>query len=211
MPSSEKPREACGIFGIFGQEEAAKLTYFGLYALQHRGQESAGIASFKDGSVIPYKGMGLVSDVFDMPKLQQLEGMSAIGHVRYSTTGSSNLSNAQPFAVRHKKKSYAVAHNGNLVNAHLLKNELEKLFNIVLAEGVDCGYSMRDVITGILSSKPLPFGLGFLTTVGAYIEVVLERSFKMATDPDKAKAEYRQAVENYIALTKDKALFDTEL
>lgn len=122
----EKPREACGLFGIHGYPEAAKITYFGLYALQHRGQESAGIATVSDKNITAYKGMGLVHDVFKTANLEQLKGETAIGHVRYSTTGSSILSNAQPFIVHHRKKSYAVAHNGNLVNAYNLKNELEE-------------------------------------------------------------------------------------
>jgi len=126
----EKPREACGIFGIYEHPEAAALTYFGLYALQHRGQESAGIAVAKDMQIVEHKGMGLVSDVFDMGHLAQLDGGSAVGHVRYSTTGSSILTNAQPFRVRHRKKSYAVAHNGNITNAHILKNELEQAGSI---------------------------------------------------------------------------------
>ena len=126
----EKPREACGIFGIYDHPEAAALTYFGLYALQHRGQESAGIAVAKDMQIVEHKGMGLVSDVFDMDQLAQLDGGSAVGHVRYSTTGSSILTNAQPFRVHHRKKSYAVAHNGNITNAHILKNELEQAGSI---------------------------------------------------------------------------------
>jgi len=126
----DKPREACGLFGVCGHHETSKLTYFGLYALQHRGQESAGIAVARDKKIIEHKGMGLVHDVFDMPKLEQLKGESAIGHVRYSTTGSSILSNAQPFVVHHIKKSYAVAHNGNLVNAYSLKKELEEAGSI---------------------------------------------------------------------------------
>ena len=128
--NDDKPREACGIFGIYDHPEAAALTYFGLYALQHRGQESAGIAVAKDMQIAEHKGMGLVSDVFDMDHLAQLDGGSAVGHVRYSTTGSSILTNAQPFRVRHRKKSYAVAHNGNITNAHVLKNELEQAGSI---------------------------------------------------------------------------------
>jgi len=128
--AGEKPREACGIFGIHGHREAAKLTYFGLYALQHRGQESAGIAVVHDKRINVHKGMGLVPDVFDMDHFKQLKGKSAIGHVRYSTTGSSTLTNAQPFVVNHRNKSYAVAHNGNIVNAHILKNELEEAGSI---------------------------------------------------------------------------------
>lgn len=130
MTDDDKPRESCGIFGIHGHPEAARMTYFGLYALQHRGQESAGIAVVRDNAITSHKGMGLVSDVFDTAHLEELKGHTAIGHVRYSTTGSSILTNAQPFVVHHRKKSYAVAHNGNLVNAHILKNELEEAGSI---------------------------------------------------------------------------------
>ncbi|MCD4778525.1 MAG: amidophosphoribosyltransferase [Desulfobacterales bacterium] len=126
MDFLDKPREACGVFGIYDHPEAAKLCYFGLYALQHRGQESAGIAVANDNDITVHKGMGLVPDVFEIDHLETLKGGSAIGHVRYSTTGSSIISNAQPFVVRHRNKSYAVAHNGNLVNALQLKNELEE-------------------------------------------------------------------------------------
>ena len=130
MTDFDKPREACGIFGICGHPEAAPITYFGLYALQHRGQESAGISVVRGGAIDEHKGMGLVSDVFDMALLEKLAGGCAVGHVRYSTTGSSVLTNAQPFMVRHRHKSYAVAHNGNIVNAHALKNELEEAGSI---------------------------------------------------------------------------------
>ena len=126
MNTANKPREACGLFGIYGHPEAAKLCYFGLYALQHRGQESAGIAVAGNNNITAHKGMGLVSDVFDMQSIAKLPGKSAIGHVRYSTTGSSIIDNAQPFVVHHKKRTYAIAHNGNIVNAHILKNELEE-------------------------------------------------------------------------------------
>jgi amidophosphoribosyltransferase len=125
--SSDRPKEACGVFGIHNHPEAARLTYFGLYALQHRGQESAGIAIVRDERITYHKGMGLVSDVFNDERLAFLKGeCSAIGHVRYSTTGESNLVNSQPFVITHIGKSYGVAHNGNLVNAHILKKELEE-------------------------------------------------------------------------------------
>ena len=120
-----RPREACGIFGISGHPEAARMTYFGLYALQHRGQESAGIAIARDQAIYAHKGMGLVPDVFDADHMEDLYGLHAIGHVRYSTTGSSILMNAQPFVVQHRKKSYAVAHNGNIVHADEVIRELE--------------------------------------------------------------------------------------
>jgi amidophosphoribosyltransferase len=127
---SDKPREACGIFGLCGHKEAAAVTYFGLYALQHRGQESAGIAVARDEKIFAHRGMGLVADVFDADHLDELEGCCAIGHVRYSTTGSSILTNAQPFIVRHRQKAYAVGHNGNITNAHFLKEELEQTGSI---------------------------------------------------------------------------------
>jgi len=123
--NEDKPREACGLFGAFGHPDAAKMCYFGLYALQHRGQESAGIAVVENGLMDEYKGMGLVPDVFDMDILDRLNGSTAVGHVRYSTTGSSVVANAQPLVVRHRNRAYAVAHNGNLVNAHFIKAELE--------------------------------------------------------------------------------------
>ena len=124
---SERPRDECGVFGLYKHPEAAQITCFGLYALQHRGQESAGISvAGEDDTIYSHKGMGLVPEVFDMEDLEKIEGGSAIGHVRYSTTGGSVLANAQPFVVFHRGRYYAVAHNGNLVNAHLLRKELEE-------------------------------------------------------------------------------------
>ncbi len=115
----------CGIFGIYNHLEAANLAYLGLYALQHRGQESAGIVSSDNRQLHHYRQMGLVSEVFTKDILKRLPGKNAIGHVRYSTAGSSELKNAQPFAVDYYKGSLAIAHNGNLTNAFLIKSELE--------------------------------------------------------------------------------------
>ncbi len=120
-----RPRHECGVCGIFGHEDAAKLTYFGLYALQHRGQESAGIVASDKGNVSIYKAMGLVPEIFSEEILQGLPGSMAMGHVRYSTTGSSNVINSQPLMVSHKGCTLAVAHNGNLVNSRELRQELE--------------------------------------------------------------------------------------
>jgi amidophosphoribosyltransferase len=117
--------EECGVFGIHGHPEAANMAYLGLYALQHRGQESAGIASTDGEGIIFHKEMGLVADIFSEEILSRLPGHMAIGHVRYSTTGSSELKNAQPLVVDFESGSIAVAHNGNLVNAHEIKRELE--------------------------------------------------------------------------------------
>jgi amidophosphoribosyltransferase len=124
--SQEGPKEACGVFGILAPgEEVAKLTYFGLFALQHRGQESAGIATFEGALCRVHKAMGLVSQVFDPVNLGQLSGDLAVGHTRYSTTGSSRAANAQPIIVETRLGPLALAHNGNLVNAEELRQELE--------------------------------------------------------------------------------------
>lgn len=125
-PYTPSVKEECGVLGVFGHADAAKLTYFGLYALQHRGQESAGIAASDGRHVREYKHMGLVYEVFNEKTLKPLEGHLAIGHVRYSTTGSSLLANAQPFLVYHGSEYYGIAHNGNLVNAAELRRELEE-------------------------------------------------------------------------------------
>ena len=122
---SQRPREECGIFAVHGHDEAAKLTYFGLYALQHRGQESAGIVTSDGKRVLEHKAMGLVPEIFNEQVLDKLKGHIALGHVRYSTTGSSLLVNAQPFRIQYSGRSLAIAHNGNLVNARKIRSELE--------------------------------------------------------------------------------------
>ncbi|MCW6035214.1 amidophosphoribosyltransferase [Spirulina subsalsa FACHB-351] len=123
----DKMEEACGIFGVYAPEEdVAKLTYFGLYALQHRGQESAGIATFAGEAIHHYKNMGLVSQVFNEEILSKLPGEIAVGHTRYSTTGSSLKVNAQPAVVETRLGSLALAHNGNLVNTKELREELTR-------------------------------------------------------------------------------------
>ena len=123
----DKQEEACGVFGVYAPEQdVAKLTYFGLYALQHRGQESAGIATFKGKQVHLYKDMGLVSQVFNETILDELPGNIGVGHTRYSTTGSSHVANAQPAVVQTRLGEIALAHNGNLVNTKQLRDELLK-------------------------------------------------------------------------------------
>lgn len=122
---SDKPREACGIVAVYGHPEAAKLAYLGLYALQHRGQESAGIVASDGGQLRAHRGDGLVNDVFTQPDLDKLPGNMAIGHVRYSTTGSSCLNNAQPLMANYRGGQLALAHNGNITNALELRKELE--------------------------------------------------------------------------------------
>ncbi|OGS18670.1 MAG: amidophosphoribosyltransferase [Elusimicrobia bacterium RIFOXYA2_FULL_50_26] len=116
----------CGIFGIYNHEEAAKLTYLGLYALQHRGQESSGIATSDGSSLRSHVDMGLVADVFNQDNLSALKGDSAVGHVRYSTTGISSIKNAQPLVINYARGQIALAHNGNLINAPEWRAKLEK-------------------------------------------------------------------------------------
>jgi amidophosphoribosyltransferase len=120
------PRDECGVFGVFAPErDVARLAYFALYALQHRGQESAGIAATHSGQIMTVRDLGLVSQVFDEEKLRALQGEMAIGHVRYSTTGSSAWENAQP-VWRSDRRQVALAHNGNLINAVELHSELRE-------------------------------------------------------------------------------------
>jgi len=121
-----RPKEECGLFAVYGNKDAAKLTYFGLYALQHRGQESAGIVTSDGQCVSEHKAMGLVPDIFNEQILNKLKGHIALGHLRYSTTGSSLIVNAQPFRIQFAGKSLSIAHNGNLVNACHIRSELEK-------------------------------------------------------------------------------------
>ncbi|OGX40454.1 MAG: amidophosphoribosyltransferase [Omnitrophica WOR_2 bacterium RIFCSPLOWO2_01_FULL_41_12] len=116
----------CGIFGIYPHKDAARLTYLGLYALQHRGEEAAGIVSSNGKKIFLHKALGLVSDVFNEEIIHDLRGELAVGHVRYSTTGSSNVKNVQPFLVKSKNGNIAIAHNGNLINALGLRKELEE-------------------------------------------------------------------------------------
>lgn len=127
LMARDKMEEECGVFGIYSKDrsEVAQITYYGLYALQHRGQESAGISVSNFGEIVTYKGMGLTADVFTSKTLENLLGNAAIGHVRYSTTGASKLENAQPLESRYKLGQIAVAHNGNLTNAKIIRELLE--------------------------------------------------------------------------------------
>ena len=126
LPGEKGPQDACGVFGVWAPgEDVAKLTYFGLYALQHRGQESAGIATSDGRSILVYKDMGLVSQVFDERSLGSLKGHLAVGHCRYSTTGGSTWENAQPTLGGHEQSTVALTHNGNLINSTELRDLVE--------------------------------------------------------------------------------------
>jgi amidophosphoribosyltransferase len=126
----DKLKEECGVFGIFGHPEASALSFFGLHALQHRGEESAGICT-SDGTEFYYhRDMGLVKEVFNNERIEYLKGSAAIGHVRYSTSGASKLQNAQPLVFKYKGGDMAIATNGNIVNAPEIRAELEELGSI---------------------------------------------------------------------------------
>ncbi|MEW6284448.1 MAG: class II glutamine amidotransferase, partial [Candidatus Eremiobacterota bacterium] len=142
----DRPREECGVLGLYSPDgDVARMAFFGLFALQHRGQEAAGIAVSDGTSVRIHKGLGLVSHVFDEQSLAPLTGDFAIGHTRYSTTGSHSLRNAQPFLIETLHGPVAVAHNGNLVNAASLRQEL-------LSNGVGLSSSSdTEVITMMLA------------------------------------------------------------
>ncbi len=145
--SDERIKEYCGIFGVYGHDRAAELAYLGLFALQHRGEESAGIACHDGRKINLYKNLGLVGEVFNDAVLRQLTGDIAIGHVRYSTTGSNNITNSQPYLVDYSRGQVAIAHNGNLVNAQILRDELE-------AYGAIFGSTMDTEIFIHLMAKP---------------------------------------------------------
>ncbi|MEB3294858.1 MAG: amidophosphoribosyltransferase [Synechococcales bacterium] len=155
----DKPEEACGVFGVYAPgQDVAKLAYFGLFALQHRGQESAGIATFETNQVHLHKDMGLVTQVFNESVLQHLPGYMAVGHTRYSTTGSSRVVNAQPALVPTPKGELALAHNGNLVNTATLQQELlernhdlktttdSEMIAVAIGEAVSDGQDWQDAI-----------------------------------------------------------------
>lgn len=178
-PALDKPREACGVFGIFAPgANVARVTFFGLYALQHRGQESAGIASSDGKAAHVHKANGLVSHVFDEENLKNLKGHMAIGHTRYSTTGASRVRNAQPYLIETALGPLAIAHNGNLTNAAVLRREL--LYRGVglisssdtevvaqLLAGAN-GDSWRERIEGFMRLAEGAYSLTILTREGIY-------------------------------------------
>ncbi|MDQ3315243.1 MAG: amidophosphoribosyltransferase [Verrucomicrobiota bacterium] len=177
------PQHECGIFGIFGHPNAAVLTYYGLFALQHRGQESAGIvtANSNGSSFQMHRDMGLVSQVFGAEELERLKGTRALGHARYSTTGSSTLKNAQPFVVDCFRGQIAVAHNGNLINAAVLRDELERKGSIFQTT------ADSEIIPHLLA-QPLSNGGSALSVLrrleGAFSLIIMsEREIVAVRDP----------------------------
>ena len=178
------PKHYCGVFGIFGHPNAAELAYFGLYALQHRGQESAGIVSCHEGKFYKHHGMGLVPQIFNDPKiLHDLVGDRAIGHTRYSTTGTSNLRNAQPLTVDCARGQIAVAHNGNLTNAAALRDELESR-GLVFQTSVDSEIIIMMLAQPEIGGVPNSLVNTLRRIEGAYSLVIMtEKELIGARDP----------------------------
>jgi amidophosphoribosyltransferase len=178
----DKLKEECGVFGVFGHPDAATLAYYGLHALQHRGEESAGICTSEGGAFRYHRGMGLVKEVFDRARLDSLTGDRAIGHVRYSTAGESKLANAQPLVFKYRDGDLAVATNGNLVNAHVIRRELEAQGSIFQTT------SDTEVIAHLIARSPKDLvdavKDAFARLIGGYAFLIMTNDRLLAaTDP----------------------------
>jgi amidophosphoribosyltransferase len=183
-PNCDHPREACGIFAVYNHKDAVELTYYGLFALQHRGQESAGIACLMGGRIKSYLGMGLVGEVFKDEFFAKFRSNVAIGHTRYSTAGSSNVRNAQPITVDYSGGQISVAHNGNLSNGWQLRRELEEqgsIFQTTSDSEVVLHLLARPEIKN--SDNPIAAALGHMK--GAFSFIFLTNDAILATrDPN---------------------------
>ncbi|MCB9800255.1 MAG: amidophosphoribosyltransferase [Candidatus Omnitrophica bacterium] len=181
--SGEQIKEYCGVFGIYDHPQAAQMTNLGLFALQHRGEEAAGICTSDGQNLYLRKGTGLVGEVFNERRLGKLPGQHAIGHVRYSTTGSSNITNAQPHQVNYSRGQVAIAHNGNLVNAQLLRAELEA-YGSIFASTMDSEIFVHLMAKPSYRSHEEGVVESVKKVVGAYSLVVLtETQLIAARDP----------------------------
>ncbi|TGB01046.1 amidophosphoribosyltransferase [Halobacillus salinus] len=175
--------EECGIFGVWGHPESAQLTYYGLHALQHRGQEGAGIVTTDGEQLKLHKGHGLINDVFSQDQLKELHGKASIGHVRYATAGDGGYENIQPLLFRSQTGGFALAHNGNLVNAHALKSQLEAQGSILQTT------SDTEVVAHLIKrARHLPLAdaisEGLTMIKGAYAFLMMtEEAMYVANDP----------------------------
>jgi amidophosphoribosyltransferase len=199
----------CGVFGIHGHEEAANIAYLGMHALQHRGQESAGLVAVADGKLRRHVAMGLVSDAFSRETLARLPGATAIGHIRYSTAGSSELRNAQPFVFEYAGGSVAIAHNGNLVNADELRAELEAQGSIFQTS------SDTEVIVHLMAKAREPDVVGKLAAAlrrvrGAYSLILLTHDEKMigVRDPNGFRPLVIGRLKDAFVLSSETCSFD---
>ena len=201
----------CGVFGIHGHDEAANIAYLGMHSLQHRGQESAGLvaADEKDGKLRRHVAMGLVSDAFNRDVLAKLPGRTAIGHIRYSTAGTSELRNAQPFVFEYAGGSLAIAHNGNLVNANELRAELEAQGSIFQTS------SDTEVIVHLMAKAKEPDVIGKLNAAlrrvrGAYSLILLTNNEQMigVRDPNGFRPLVIGRLKDAFVLSSETCSFD---
>jgi amidophosphoribosyltransferase len=199
----------CGVFGIHGHDEAANIAYLGMHALQHRGQESAGLVAVDDGRLRRHAAMGLVSDAFTREMLARLPGDTAIGHVRYSTAGSSEVRNAQPFVFEYAGGQLAIAHNGNIVNANELRAELDASGSIFQTS------SDTEVIVHLMAKAREPDVLGKLVAAlrrvrGAYSLVLLTHDAKMigVRDPNGFRPLVIGRLKDAFVLSSETCSFD---
>jgi amidophosphoribosyltransferase len=199
----------CGVFGIHGHDEAANIAYLGMHALQHRGQESAGLVAVDDGRLRRHAAMGLVSDAFNRETLARLPGDTAIGHVRYSTAGSSEVRNAQPFVFEYAGGQLAIAHNGNIVNANELRAELDASGSIFQTS------SDTEVIVHLMAKAREPDVLGKLVAAlrrvrGAYSLVLLTHDAKMigVRDPNGFRPLVIGRLKDAFVLSSETCSFD---
>ncbi len=208
MRTDYYPKESCGVFGIFGHAEAATLTYLGIYALQHRGQESAGIVASDGKRLRHHRALGLVNDVFREDVLKRLPGYAAIGHVRYSTLGDTSLANAQPVKVNYLKGSLAVCHNGNIVNALPLREELEQsgsIFSTTSDSEIIIHLIARDENHDLMAT--IPNALGRLE--GAYSLLFLEENRLVAArDPRGWRPLCLGTLGNAVVVASETCAFD---
>src|SRR3989338_7330393 len=205
---SNELKDKCGVFGIFGHKDAGYLAYLGLYALQHRGEESAGIVTSDGKKMNSHRGMGHVQEVFPASTLEALKGNRAIGHVRYSTTGSSNIKNAQPIVVDYSRGEVAIGHNGNLVNADILRSELEA-YGSIFQTTTDSEIiihlmakpSLRNIEEGVLDA------LGRVN--GAYSLVFLTHNYLIAArDPQGFRPLWLGKKDNAFVVASEACAFD---
>lgn len=213
-PEEHLPQDACGVFGIYApSEDVARLTYFGLYALQHRGTESAGIAVSDGEAIMVYKDMGLVAQVFNDSALDALKGIIAVGHTRYSTTGSSNWENAQPTFHVGEKRQIALGHNGNLMDVNKLHDRLHNGKRVLTGKGIR-GTSDTELVAALIASSPEETTLAALKSEllelkGAYSFVLTDANSLIGVrDPQGIRPLVIGQIESGWVITSETAALD---